>query len=38
MLFATGIAVLPAWLTWTGRIGETGDAHPQNHTDMRQRT
>jgi len=37
MLFATGIAVLPAWLTWTGRIGETGDA-PQNHTDMRQRT
>jgi hypothetical protein len=31
MLFATGIAVLPAWLIWTGRIGETGDAPPEPH-------
>ena len=28
MLFATGVAVLPAWLIWTGRISGTGDAHP----------
>ena len=28
MLFATGIAVLPAWLIWTGRVGGTGDAPP----------
>ena len=26
MLFATGAAVLPAWLIRTGRIGRTGDA------------
>ena len=31
MLFATGVAVLPAWLIWTGRIGETGDAPPEPH-------
>jgi hypothetical protein len=28
MLFATGVAVLPAWLIWTCRIGGTGDAPP----------
>ncbi len=28
MLFATGVAVLPAWLIWTGRISGTGDAPP----------
>jgi len=28
MLFATGVAVLPAWLIWTGRISGTGDAFP----------
>ena len=28
MLFATGVAVLPAWLIWTGRIGGPGDAPP----------
>jgi hypothetical protein len=38
MLFATGVAVLPAWLIWTGRIGQKPATHPQNHTDMRQRT
>ena len=31
MLFATGVAVLPAWLIWTGRIGGTGDAPPEPH-------
>jgi hypothetical protein len=29
MLFAAGLAVSPAWLIWTGRIGETGDAPPE---------
>jgi hypothetical protein len=28
MLFAAGLAALPAWLIWTGRIGGTGDAPP----------
>ena len=28
MLFATGVALFPAWLIWTGRIGGTGDAPP----------
>ena len=31
MLFAIGLAVLPAWLIWTGRIGETGDAPREPH-------
>jgi hypothetical protein len=37
MLFATGLAVLPAWLIWTSRIGEPA-TQSQNRTDMRQRT
>ena len=28
MLFAAGLAVPPAWLTWTSRIDGTGDAPP----------
>jgi hypothetical protein len=28
MLFAVGVAVLPVWLIWTGRIGGTGDTFP----------
>jgi len=28
MLFAAGLAVPPAWLTWTCRIDGTGDAPP----------
>ena len=28
MLFAAGLAVLPARLIWTGRIDGTGDAPP----------
>jgi hypothetical protein len=31
MLFAVGLAMSPAWLIWTGRIGETGDAPPEPH-------
>jgi hypothetical protein len=29
MLFATGVVVSPAWLIWTGRVSETGDAPPE---------
>lgn len=28
LLFAAGVAVLPAWLIWTGRVSGTGDAFP----------
>jgi hypothetical protein len=28
MLFAAGLAVPPAWLTWTSRMDGTGDAPP----------
>ena len=28
MLFAAGLAVPPAWLTWASRIGGSGDAPP----------
>ena len=36
MLFATGVAVLPAWLIWTGRIRLA--THPRIHADTCQRT
>jgi hypothetical protein len=29
MLFVTGVAVLPAWLIWTGRISGTSNAPPE---------
>jgi len=35
MLFAAGLAGLPAWLIWTSRIDRTGDAPPVR-ADMRQ--
>ena len=30
MLLAAGLALPPAWLTWTSRIDRTGDAPPDS--------